>query len=92
MSRVGLPTPCHISSAVAVVILDVDLASSTQTCLQYLYPLVSSGGVLFSQDGHIAPVRAVFDDDEFWQQTVGLTKPVIQGLGKQKLMQIEIAN
>ena len=33
--------------------LDVDLASSTRTCLKYLYPLVAPGGVLYSQDGHL---------------------------------------
>ena len=36
---------------VAAVYLDVDLASSTRTCLKYLWPLLSPGGVVVSQDG-----------------------------------------
>jgi hypothetical protein len=36
----------HFNEAIAAVYLDVDLASSTATCLRYLYPLVVSGGFL----------------------------------------------
>ena len=36
---------------IAAAYLDVDLASSTKTCLKYLYPLLVPGGVIISQDG-----------------------------------------
>lgn len=68
--------------------IDVDLASSTRTCLKYLYPLLVKGGVIFSQDGHLPLVIEVLDDDKFWAEEVGVQKPNIEGLGKEKLVKI----
>lgn len=73
---------------IVVIYLDVDLASSTRTCLKYLYPLLVPGGILYSQDGHLPLVIDVFNDDEFWAREVGYQKPHIKGLGKQKLIKI----
>lgn len=71
------------SQPVALAYLDVDLASSTRTCLKYLYPLVSPGGALFSQDGDFPLVIDVFKDEKFWKEEVGCSEmPVIKGLGK----------
>ncbi|MGB9608846.1 MAG: TylF/MycF/NovP-related O-methyltransferase [Minisyncoccia bacterium] len=68
--------------------IDVDLETSTKTCLKYLYPLLESGGVIFSQDGHLPWVIKVLDDDNFWQKEVGFKKPLMKGLGKKKLVAI----
>ncbi|HCJ66855.1 MAG TPA: methyltransferase [Elusimicrobia bacterium] len=68
--------------------LDVDLASSTKTCLKYLYPLIVPGGVLYSQDGDFPLVIEVFSSDEFWEKEVGCPRPFIEGLGKDKLIKI----
>ena len=76
------------SMKIAVVYLDVDLASSTKTCLKFLYPLIIPGGVLYSQDGDIPLVIEVFNDDEFWEKETGFKKPNIEGLGKKKLIRI----
>jgi len=73
---------------IAVAYIDVDLASSTRTCLKHLFPLLVPGGVLFSQDGHLPLVVDVFDDDEFWLNEVGCPKPQIEGLGERKLIRI----
>jgi len=73
---------------VAVAYLDVDLASSTRTCLRYLYPLLSRGGMLASQDGHLPLVLAVFDDNSFWRDELGEEKPAIEGYGTRKLISI----
>ncbi len=73
---------------IVAVYLDVDLASSTRTCLRYLYRLLAPGGVLYSQDGHLPLVIDVFNDDRFWEEEVGCPKPHIEGLGKQKLIKI----
>ena len=73
---------------IAAVYIDVDLASSTKTCLKYLYPLLISGGVLYSQDGHLPLVVDVFNDDEFWEKEVGYKKPLIEGLNVRKLIKI----
>ncbi|MEJ2672957.1 MAG: TylF/MycF/NovP-related O-methyltransferase, partial [Deltaproteobacteria bacterium] len=73
---------------IAAAYIDVDLASSTKTCLKYLYPLLIPGGVLYSQDGDFPLVIQVFDDDHFWENEVGCKKPCIEGLGTQKLIRI----
>ena len=73
---------------IAAVYLDVDLASSTRSCLKYLYPFLEPGGVVYSQDGHLPLVLNVFEDDGFWLNEVGCKKPQILGLGRNKLIKI----
>jgi len=73
---------------VAAAYLDVDLASSTRECLKYLYPLLRVGGTLCTQDGHLPLVIEVLKDDDFWRREVGVCKPAMHGLGKQKLVTI----
>ena len=73
---------------IAFAYLDVDLASSTRTCLKYLYPLLSKGGIIISQDGDFPLVVNVFNDDNFWQNEVGIPKPIIEGLGSRKMITI----
>jgi O-methyltransferase len=70
------------------IYLDVDLVSSTKTCLKYLYPLLRPGGSLFSQDGHLPLVIALLDDDQFWQDELECIKPQMIGLGSNKLVQV----
>lgn len=63
--------------------LDVDLASSTKSCLKYLFPLLVKGGVLCSQDGDFPLVMEVFKDAAFWRDEVGIAPPPpITGLGE----------
>ncbi len=73
---------------IAVAFVDVDLAASTRTCLQYLYPLLLPGGSIFSHDGHLPLCLEVFRDDRFWQDVVGSPRPDIPGLGRRKLLRI----
>jgi len=72
----------------AFIFLDVDLASSTRTCLKYLYPLLSPNGVLYSHDGHLTLVTHIFENKTFWKKEVGFLQPKIEGLDKQKLLKI----
>lgn len=65
------------STPIALILLDVDLASSTRTCLKYLYPLLVENGVLYSHDGHLEAVMEVFNDDRFWEREVMLPRPEI---------------
>lgn len=68
---------------IALAYLDVDLADSTRTCLKYLYPLLSPGGAVYSQDGDFPLVIEVFRDKKFWLEEVGCDKvPEIENLGK----------
>lgn len=68
---------------IALAYLDVDLAESTRTCLKYLFPLLSPGGAIYSQDGDFPLVIEVFRDQQFWMEELGCEKmPVIENLGK----------
>jgi O-methyltransferase len=73
---------------IAGAYIDVDLASSTRSCLRYLYPLLVPGGFLISQDGDFPLVIEVFDDDQFWEDSVGVPKPKILGLGTSKMLKV----
>lgn len=68
---------------VALAYLDVDLASSARTCLKYIYPLLSKGGAIFSQDGDFPLVIEVLKDESFWMNEVRCNNlPIIENLGK----------
>jgi O-methyltransferase len=73
---------------ISVAYIDVDLASSTKTCLKYLYPLLIPGGALYSQDGDFPLVLDVFNDDNFWKNEVGCKKPKMEGIGTSKIIKI----
>jgi O-methyltransferase len=73
---------------ISAIYVDVDLASSTHTCLRYLYPLLAPNCVLYSQDGHLPLVIDVFEDEEFWLNEVGCKRPQIHGLGQKKLIKV----
>jgi O-methyltransferase len=72
---------------VAVGFIDVDLASSTRTCLAHLYPRLIPGGTLFSHDGHLPLCIDVLRDPRFWARVPG-PPPIITGLGAEKLVSI----
>ena len=74
---------------VGVAYIDVDLQSSTKTCLKYLYPLVVPNGRIFSQDGHLPLVIELLNDKTFWENEIGVKKPSIEDVGKKKLLEIE---
>lgn len=100
IARYGAPEVCtyhkgwfddtmpQFKEKICAAYVDVDLASSTQTCLKYLYPLVVPGGAIFSQDGHIPLVVDVFRDEAFWKEEVGCPKPRMEGLGTSPLVVI----
>ena len=73
---------------IAGAYIDVDLASSTKTCIKYLYPRLLPGGFLVSQDGDFPLVIEVFDDDGFWEEEVGIRKPTIHGLNTRKMLKV----
>jgi O-methyltransferase len=100
VSRFGKITRCRFISGwfddtmpqfkepIAAIYLDVDLVSSTRTCLKYLYPCLEPGGVLYSHDGHLPLVTEALGNDVFWLSEVGHKKPRILGLGTSKLIKI----
>jgi O-methyltransferase len=100
IARYGAVEVCHFvkgwfddtmpgfKEPVGVAYIDVDLESSTRTCIRYLYPLLVPGGVLFSQDGHLPWVINLLRDEKFWRDEVGVEPPRMEGLGKRKLVAI----
>ena len=76
----------HFKEPVVAAYLDCDLASSTKTCLRYIYPLLVPGGFIVSQDGDFPLVIDVFKDQSFWEKEVGATMPEISGLGLSKMI------
>lgn len=76
----------EFNEPIAAVYLDVDLVMSTRTCLKYLYPLVSPGGYVYSQDGHLPLIIELLRDDHFWETEVKHPRPHFEGLGSRKLV------
>ena len=73
---------------IAAIYLDVDLASSTRTCIKYLYPQLVPGGILYSQDGHLPLVIDVFNNEKFWRHKKLAMQDPILDLGKKKLIKL----
>ncbi|KAA1187904.1 TylF/MycF/NovP-related O-methyltransferase [Photorhabdus heterorhabditis] len=76
------------SRPIAAIYLDVDLQKSTRDCLKYLYPWLTPGGSLYSQDGHLPLVLDVFEDVNFWRNEIGTQPPTVVGIRKKKLIKI----
>ena len=69
-----------------VVVLDVDLESSTRACLRALWPKLRPGGIVFSLDGQLRRTHALVGDASFWRHELGVEPPRIEGLGRDKLL------
>jgi O-methyltransferase len=103
IARFGAPEVCDLvkgwfadtlpdlARPLDVVLLDVDLLESTRTCVRWLYPRLRPGGALFSQDGHLEATVALLRDPDFWRDEVGVTPPVVHGLGSRKLLEVPAA-
>jgi O-methyltransferase len=82
-TMVGFDLPIDLA------LLDVDLLSSTRTCLRALFPKLRAGGSVFTQDGHLTAIVELLEDARFWREEVGaLRVPMIDGLGQKKLLEI----
>ena len=79
----------QFSQPIIAAYLDVDLVSSTRTCLKYLYPLLQPGCYLYSQDAHLPLIIQLLEDSEFWEKEIGCPRPLIAGLGEKKLVRIQ---
>jgi O-methyltransferase len=102
VGRFGAPETCEfvkgwfadtlpgLQGPLDVVLLDVDLADSTRTCIRWLFPRIRPGGTLLSQDGHLHATIALLRDPRFWREEVGVVPPSIEGLGQTKLVEIPV--
>jgi hypothetical protein len=61
--------------------IDVDLASSARTCIQFLWPNLTPGGRLFFHDvNQVGFCRGITDAD-WWRDVLGQPPPVLWGAG-----------
>lgn len=78
----------HYKEVVAAACINVDLVGSTKDCYRALYPLLSEGGIIISQDAHFPWIIELFKDDAFWKKEVGIEKPDMPGLGVLKFVTV----
>ena len=79
----------QFNKPISAVYLDVDLVSSTKTCLKYFWPLLEPGGVIYSQDAHIPLVLELFDDRSFWCDELGCEEPpVVRNYGADLMLEV----
>ncbi|MCL4405500.1 MAG: TylF/MycF family methyltransferase [Patescibacteria group bacterium] len=71
---------------VSIACINVDLVQSTKDCLRFLYPLVSPGGLIVSQDGHFPWIIKLLGDKSFWREEINIDMPKMEGLGSSKFV------
>jgi hypothetical protein len=69
--------------------VNVDLVQSTRDCFHYLYPLLSPGGIIISQDAHFPWIIELFESATFWHDELGIPKPPMPGLGTLKFVTVK---
>ena len=82
-------TMFRLRPPIDVALLDVDLVSSTRSCLRQIFPNLRSTGVVLSQDGHLQSTVDLVSDASFWRDEVGVEPPRIDGLGADKLLELQ---
>jgi len=70
-----------LKGPIAFAFIDVDLVSSTKDCLRAIWPLLSPGGVIVTDDAPDLNVAKVYFDDAWWQENLGCDAPGLIGAG-----------
>jgi len=70
-----------LSDPVAFAFLDVDLAGSMRDCIRSIWPLLSDGGLVYTDDSCDMEVVRIWFDDQWWLQNVGCRAPGYVGSG-----------
>jgi O-methyltransferase len=66
---------------IAFAFIDVDLVSSTKDCLRHIWPLMSSGGIIVTDDAPDLAIAKVYFDDVWWRENLGCDAPGLIGTG-----------
>jgi len=69
------------SERVGFAFCDVDLRDSLETCLRYLWPLLSAGGLLFTHEAHHLEIASLFYNPAIWSESVPGLVGAGSGLG-----------
>jgi len=65
---------------VIYAVVDVDLVSSTRTCIEHMFPLLQPGCSLISQDAHLPLVVDLMENPAFWRDEIKIIPANIQRL------------
>lgn len=63
------------------VFADVDLRDSVDTCVRYLWPLLSDGGYFYTHEAAHMEIASLFFDREWWRSTLDTEPPGLVGAG-----------
>jgi hypothetical protein len=66
---------------VVFAFLDVDLRTSLETCLTYLWPQLQDGCYIFTHEAPHMEIASVFFAEEWWAATAGSKAPGLVGAG-----------
>lgn len=69
------------NSPVSLAFCDVDLRASLETCVRYLWPLLSNGAMFFTHEAHHYEIASLFYDTEWWHTNLNCAPPGLVGAG-----------
>ncbi len=93
IAKCGCLTACHFNSgffeeslpmfqsACVLVYVDVDLTSSLQTCVKYLWPLLEENCCFFTHEAQQMEVSSLFFDNPWWRSNLRSSAPGLIGAG-----------
>jgi O-methyltransferase len=70
-----------LTNPIAFAFLDVDLVSSMQDCVQYIWPLLVEGGLIYTDDAGDLDCVNVFFDEVWWSKNLKAKPPGFVGSG-----------
>eukprot|EP00770_Monocercomonoides_exilis_P014478 MONOS_14424.1-p1 / transcript=MONOS_14424.1 / gene=MONOS_14424 / organism=Monocercomonoides_exilis_PA203 / gene_product=unspecified product / transcript_product=unspecified product / location=Mono_scaffold00998:18642-20076(+) / protein_length=439 / sequence_SO=supercontig / SO=protein_coding / is_pseudo=false len=65
---------CQIPNLIDVALIDVDLKSAAETAISALYPRLTPGGIILSQDCHLLSHVELLSSSSFWDPIVDTCK------------------
>jgi hypothetical protein len=70
-----------LPAKLAFAFVDVDLTSSMRDCIRHIWPRLSDGGVVYTDDSCDMEVVRVWFDEAWWRETLGARAPGYVGSG-----------
>jgi hypothetical protein len=71
----------QLSTSLRFAFLDVDLVSSMRDCLHYIWPLLSEGSAVYTDDAGDPDVERLFFDEKWWREKLNSDSPGFVGSG-----------
>ena len=71
----------NVKQSVVFMFLDVDLKSSLEICLKYLWPNLQNGSYLFCHESQHLEIGSLFFDQNWWRKNLKTKPPGLIGAG-----------